>query len=313
MFLTPAITASLAVAASPAIAAPHVSAAHATTAKPLVEINTVGGFVAPAWSVSRLPRLTILANGTVFIENPKPNHGYVRDAAAGSISVPKARDFANQLLALAKTPKGGWGFPGVADVPNTAISVNLAGRSFKTSVYALEFTNGVNMKSAQAAARKALASALTNFQKALPKAAAYSPSVYEVWGLTQAIGTGKAGSMGMPNPASVYCASIGGEVGTIQTAAGEAGTCQLPSGDIVDEWDNFRSALATLPSWPAGYTVPGITGDFVARCTAISTKAISKQLANTDDQGRWLLPSGQAFPVVLRAVLPGERACHRVD
>lgn len=46
--------------------------------------------------------------------------------------------------------------------------------------------------------------------------------------------------IGMSNPASVYCAEVGGKTIIKKTPEGDAGYCQLPSGEVVDEWDYFR-------------------------------------------------------------------------
>lgn len=46
--------------------------------------------------------------------------------------------------------------------------------------------------------------------------------------------------IGMANPASVYCAEVGGKTIIKKTPEGDAGYCQLPSGEVVEEWDYFR-------------------------------------------------------------------------
>ena len=46
--------------------------------------------------------------------------------------------------------------------------------------------------------------------------------------------------IGMANPASVYCAKLGGKIRIEKTAAGERGICVLPSGAEVDEWELLR-------------------------------------------------------------------------
>lgn len=50
--------------------------------------------------------------------------------------------------------------------------------------------------------------------------------------------------IGMANPASVYCAEVGGKTIIKKTPEGDAGYCQLPSGEVVDEWDFYRKHLA---------------------------------------------------------------------
>ncbi|MGW8420432.1 putative hemolysin [Comamonas thiooxydans] len=46
--------------------------------------------------------------------------------------------------------------------------------------------------------------------------------------------------IGMANPASVYCAQLGGKARIEKTTAGERGICVLPNGTEIDEWELFR-------------------------------------------------------------------------
>ena len=46
--------------------------------------------------------------------------------------------------------------------------------------------------------------------------------------------------VGMANPASVYCAQLGGKARIEKTASGERGICVLPDGTEIEEWDLFR-------------------------------------------------------------------------
>ncbi len=47
-------------------------------------------------------------------------------------------------------------------------------------------------------------------------------------------------SVGMANPASLYCAKLGGKSVTIDSPAGQSADCILPSGERLDEWALFR-------------------------------------------------------------------------
>ena len=47
-------------------------------------------------------------------------------------------------------------------------------------------------------------------------------------------------SLGMANPASVYCTKLGGKQRMEKTAAGEHGICVLPDGAEIEEWALFR-------------------------------------------------------------------------
>lgn len=44
----------------------------------------------------------------------------------------------------------------------------------------------------------------------------------------------------MANPASVYCAKVGGKLEIRSEAAGEVGYCHLPDGRVIEEWALFR-------------------------------------------------------------------------
>lgn len=48
----------------------------------------------------------------------------------------------------------------------------------------------------------------------------------------------------LPNPASVYCASLGGRNEIRTGPTGEMGFCHLPDGRIVEEWALFRASRA---------------------------------------------------------------------
>jgi len=280
--------------------------------RPIIEVYTEGGFVAPAWTVSRLPEALVYADGTVITPASAPRHSYVRQALVGTVPEGRVADWTKSLQKLTKTPQGGWGFPGVADVPNTRVKVNLPGVRLNVSVYALSFTNG--LAPVQAKARLALARQLAALKPA--KSKPFQASAYEVWGQVALLVKQGAG-VGVPNPAAVFCQSVGGVSAIVETSAGQAGTCQLGDSKPVDEWKLYRAALATLPSWPAHYSIPEPKQDQPGgKCMVIAAASVKRQLGMTPDaqfEGRWLLPSGQAFPVILRPVLPGETGCQRVQ
>ena len=58
-------------------------------------------------------------------------------------------------------------------------------------------------------------------------------------------------SVGMPNPASIYCAEQGGKLEIRKGPDGETGHCHLPDGRVVEEWELYRSQHAT-PGAKAG-------------------------------------------------------------
>ncbi|MEG0974540.1 MAG: DUF333 domain-containing protein [Comamonas sp.] len=47
-------------------------------------------------------------------------------------------------------------------------------------------------------------------------------------------------SLGMANPASVYCMKLGGKLTIENTANGQVGICRLPDGTQIEEWELFR-------------------------------------------------------------------------
>ncbi|MGJ7524781.1 putative hemolysin [Variovorax sp. GB1P17] len=46
--------------------------------------------------------------------------------------------------------------------------------------------------------------------------------------------------VGMANPASVYCKSLGGTTLMRSNDKGQYGICQLPDGKQIEEWELFR-------------------------------------------------------------------------
>lgn len=49
---------------------------------------------------------------------------------------------------------------------------------------------------------------------------------------------------GMNNPASQYCAELGGRLEIRAEQAGEAGYCHLPDGSVLEEWELHRGKNA---------------------------------------------------------------------
>lgn len=50
----------------------------------------------------------------------------------------------------------------------------------------------------------------------------------------------KAQTVGMANPASVYCEQVGGKLEIVNSGQGQIGYCTLPSGEKVEEWTLYR-------------------------------------------------------------------------
>jgi uncharacterized protein len=49
-------------------------------------------------------------------------------------------------------------------------------------------------------------------------------------------------SLGLANPASVYCQQQGGKLEIRHESHGQVGYCHLPSGQVVEEWALFRAS-----------------------------------------------------------------------
>lgn len=55
------------------------------------------------------------------------------------------------------------------------------------------------------------------------------------------------GKVGLANPASVYCGSIGGKSFVRKTPSGDVGYCRLPNGRVHEEWALFRKSQKRSP------------------------------------------------------------------
>lgn len=280
----------------------------------IVTISQEGGFVAPQYQLANLPQLVGYANGLVLKRNDSSNLANASQALQARVNAARMNQYLTAIVKAAKTPAHGWGFPGVADVPNTIIRIDAPGLHLNRSVYALAFTNGGNLNPAQRQARVALWAALSRFTHWVNKykATAYSPASFELWTLAQKVGNG---GVGIANPASVFCQSMFGTTDIQHTTAGDAGICVLQDGTRIDEWEYFRTESVKLAKWPIGVAVPEgkpkTQSALGGGCVVVAASKVAKQVSVISAPGAWLLPSGQAMPVSLRPVLPGESACHR--
>lgn len=49
-------------------------------------------------------------------------------------------------------------------------------------------------------------------------------------------------SVGLANPASLYCAKQGGTITIRNEDGGQVGYCRLPNGTVIEEWAHYRAA-----------------------------------------------------------------------
>ncbi|MDH4078109.1 MAG: DUF333 domain-containing protein [Acidimicrobiia bacterium] len=141
-------------------------------------------------------------------------------------------------------------------------------------------------------------------------------------GSTAGTSSGSGTTVGLANPASVYCVSQGGEV-VIVTAAdgGQQGLCRLPDGTEIDEWEYYRASQGTgfdiylqaadvgpdcdrVVAVPRAATVEGPEADALAQLLAGPTAEEKAQ-----GLGSWFSP---ATAGMLRSVVIEDRVA-RVD
>jgi C1A family cysteine protease len=73
----------------------------------------------------------------------------------------------------------------------------------------------------------------------------------------------RASSLGVANPAALYCAALGYSFEIERTREGERGVCVLPNGERVDAWEFYRGKVGQEYSWCAlnGYGIATRTVD----------------------------------------------------
>ena len=131
--------------------------------------TTTGGFVMPSYNFTRVPNFVIYSDGRMISTSE------VTTAQYPSPSLPALRtkfvngDLKRILGALEASkltdPKFDWGFPNVADVPNTEVRTQLSAqkRSSRVSVYALGMS-GPGVSKQQAKYRKKASAVLEQIQ-----------------------------------------------------------------------------------------------------------------------------------------------------
>ena len=118
----------------------------APTGKPVKSDQVVfrvtweGGFVTPEMLLGRLPIVAIYADGRVFTQGPQIAI-YPGPLMPNLIEHTLSEDALSRLIDLARE-KGllktvHYELPGIADVPDTVLEINLDGKSYRVSAYAL--------------------------------------------------------------------------------------------------------------------------------------------------------------------------------
>lgn len=234
--------------------------------------------------------------------------GSVTQMFEGFVNPLVVRSQVAAFLKATSTPSGGWGQPGVSDIPTTHILINHNGKKRIANIYALEF-NTNNLPKATIAARTKLSQSILALIKLGGKSTVYKPSFYEVW---PAWVIPDVATTGNSSPAALFCQSQRGVLvpGKVMLASQTPSPdltvefCHLPDGSFVEEWAYFYSASKAGIIWPEGVAAP--TG----ACMKVSAKPFLS-LMRVAAKKEWLLPNGQMVNLTWRPVLPGESACKR--
>ena len=274
----------------------------------VVAVEHIGGFVAPSFSNARLPDVLLYSDGRVLAA--RNIDGSVKEMFQGSISPALLRSELATFTRAVKTPPGGWGLPGVTDIPSTQVSVTQNGKHGLAVVYALGFTSN-NLSKEAVAARSYLAKTIERLVALAGKNTIYKPSQYEVWPIwpySAAMTTAPVTT----NPAALFCRSQYGTVVTGKVVLDPPSLspdlsteyCHLPDGSFVEEWKYFYQMSKSGIVWPTEITPP------VGLCLGVFAKTFASILPSADSK-QWLLPSGAMINLTWRPVLPGEIACKR--
>ena len=279
------------------VAALLPGSAQAATPSPLVKITLEGGYIQHVYLNARAPKLIVYPDGRVLLS--REINPYVFGMREARVTRSTASALARKLSTALVTPKGGWGEIMVSDMSSTRIVLNIPGRK-ASSVDVFDPSIPVrNPSTALKKARANLATALAAFVKSAKGTAQYKPTQYEAW--TDEMSIAGDGVM-LANPAALLCFNEGGT--DSPAVEGESGTyCVLPSGERVEQWEHYRAMLEVLPQFP------GETSS--SPCTVVKSSDVTKEFAKIGDDGRWMMANGSLVRVLMRPVLPGEKACAR--
>lgn len=271
-----------------------------------IQVDQVGGFVGPNFKNARLPIVIAYSDGRVMSQ--KNTTGSVKAMYLGLVNASGLKRQVSSFLKAMKEPIGGWGMPGVADVPSTVVSVKVNGVKHISTVYALGFTSK-SMSAESLAARSTLTKAIASLVKLASTRALFIATKYEAWPLRI---EPKQSGVSVANPAAVFCISQNGtllpasQLPTQPTPTPDPSVvyCHLSDGSYVEEWTYFYSASKAGIVWPASVPAP------TASCVVISSKLLLN-LIKTSGNKQWLLPSGVMTPITWRPILPLEIGCKR--
>ena len=266
-----------------------------------IQVDQVGGFVGPNFKSARLPIVIAYSDGRVTSQ--KNTTGSVKAMYLGQVKSPVLKRQTSLFLQAIREPKGGWGMPGVADVPSTVVSITFNGVKHVSTVYALGFTSK-SMSAESLAARAALTEAIVSLVKLAGTRALFVATKYEGWPLRV---EPQQSGVGMANPAAVFCLSQNGtllpasQLPTQPNPTPDPSVvyCHMSDGTYVEEWAYFYKASKAGIVWPANVPAPA------SSCVVISSKPLLR-LIITSGKKQWLMPSGAMTPIMWRPILPLE-------
>jgi hypothetical protein len=151
----------------------------------VIRVEFVDGFVPAEFNASRLPLLSVYADGRVLTQGPQPAI-YPGPALPNIEERLISRDDVARLagLAIAAGVGGGedYGQPNIMDAPSTKFTVNTVDRKYLSSANALGIESGGGLTSAQRKARQKLQDLLgklTDLPKTLGSGAVGKSKPYE--------------------------------------------------------------------------------------------------------------------------------------
>jgi hypothetical protein len=240
-----------------------------------------GGFVAPGTVLGRLPQVVVYADGRVVMAGPQieiypgplmPSlqvRTLTPEALAGLVQLAKDKD----LLKDAH-----YDVVGIADAVTTVLTLDVDGRVFRVSAYALmeAGVEGTDWADAMDDATKAGRSALGSFIDAL---------------------TGIPES-GFTGPWTTYEA---GSLRLFAAPAGDRPDDMIPAGDPV-AWPgaNLGTAGAPVGDGPLGFRCQVVSGEDLATVMPVLRDA---------NQLTVLRSGGADWSLIVRPLLPGETGC----
>ena len=249
--------------------APATSASPAAAEGLVLRAEYTGGFISPSVLVSRLPIVSVYADGRVLSEGPVaaiyPGPA-LPNVQVTTIDQGEVQDLVDQAMAAGVADTSDLGMPPVADAPSTRFTVVTASDTYVREAYALFETppEGGGLTAEQLAARAKLGDLLT----ALTDAAAADSEPYEADAV-----------------AAIASPWVDPQDGLQQPEVAWPGPA--------------------LPGEPTG----GPPDVSCVTATRDQAQALLDAAASANSATPWVTPDGMRWTVVLRPLLPDESGC----